>query len=53
MKDCRGTEIQEVKVIDELLQEEWEAAGCPAVMSWKLITPRALKLGVMAEKQDC
>lgn len=38
--------------MDELLREEWETAGCPAVMSWKLITRRGLELGVITGKRD-
>lgn len=51
-KDCSGQENREVKVMDELSREEWETAGCPAVMSWKLITPPALELGVITGKRD-
>lgn len=39
-------------MIDELLQVEWETAGYPAVMSWKLITQRALELGVITGRWD-
>lgn len=37
-KDCGGKGIPEVKTKAELSQEEWETAGCPAVMSWKMVT---------------